>query len=138
MRVLVLDQSQILPWIVRHDLEALPDLEVEAVHSLREAEAILFNHPPDAAVVSVPPAQLDWRKFQHLCAKHDPPIPVLYESCVHAGAGDAGLEPLEGYACFLPKPAPSAVLHAALVRLLAEARRPSGRRPPDLLPAVGH
>jgi len=123
VRLLVLDQSQILPWIVRHDLATEPGLEVEAVASFRDAEEILRQRPPDAAVVSLPPAHLDWHEFQHLCASATPPVPVLYESCVYAGAGELGIEPIEGYASFVPKPASGAVLRGALTRLLTEARR---------------
>jgi len=139
VRLLVLDQSKLLPWIVQHDLAAEPGLEVEAVACLHEAEEIVRRRPPDAAVVSLPPAHLDWREFQHLCAVAEPPVPVLYESCVHAGARDAGLEPIEGFALFLPKPAPSVELHQALLRLVAEARRlHGGERPSSGVPLAAH
>lgn len=123
MRLLVLDQSHILPWIVQHELAAEPDIEIEALTCFREAEAILRQRPPDAAVVSLPPAHLDWHEFQQLCATRTPPVPVLYESCVHSAAREAGLDPRQGCAWFLPKPAPAAALHQALAELLAEARR---------------
>jgi len=122
VRLLVLDQSCLLPWVVRH--EAPVGVEVEAVLSLDAAERILEQRPPDAAVVSVPPGNLPWRSFQRLCASRRPPVPVLYESCVHSDPRDAGLDPNDGYVDFLPKPAPRADLRAALLRLLIAARRP--------------
>ena len=146
MRLLVLDQSRILPWIVEHGLAAEPDIDVEAVACLREAEEILRCRPPGAAVVSVPPAQLDWRKFQHLCALCTPPVPVLYELCAHADPCEIGLcrceggcEPIEGFAIFIAKPAPSFALRDALVRLVAEARRLRGAvRQNATTPCVEH
>ncbi len=87
MRLLVVDQSLILQWLVRHEF---PDgLEIASAQSLAEAEALLAAdapNAPDAAVVSLPPARLPWREFQHRCAAHVPPIPVLYESCIDADA----------------------------------------------------
>lgn len=117
----MLDQSCLLPWVIRH--EAPVGVEVEAVLSLDAAERILEQRPPDAAVVSVPPAKLPWRSFQRLCASRRPPVPVLYESCVHANPRDVGLDPNDGYLDFLPKPAPRAELRLALHRLLEAARR---------------
>lgn len=132
MRLLVLDQSRILPWLVRHELPS--EVEVEAVFSFEEAERALREEPLDAAVVSLPPAHLPWHSFQHLCASRQPPVPVLYESCVFDCACEAGLEPGDGYVEFLPKPAPRAELRAALARLLAEADR--ARAPQPLAPTA--
>ncbi|MFN7943451.1 MAG: hypothetical protein U0X73_17800 [Thermoanaerobaculia bacterium] len=113
----MLDPSGLLPWVVRH--EAPPGVEVEAVSSFEAAEQIVSDRPPDAAVVSVPPARLPWRSFQRLCASCHPAVPVLYESCIHASASEAGLDPADGYAAFLPKPAPRQRLRLALEELLA-------------------
>jgi hypothetical protein len=123
VRLLVIDQSGILPWLVER---AAPGVEVEAVTCLEQAERVLRHHPPDAAVVSMPPATLPWRDFQHLCATLEPPVPVLYESCVHDDAAGVGIDPAEGTALFLRKPAPRGALRGALRGLLeiAAARRP--------------
>lgn len=120
MRLLVLDHCRLLPWLARHELAH--EVEIEAVADFETAERRLLEDPPDAALVSVPPAELPWRRFQHLCATRTPPVPVLYESCLHASAASAGLDPGDGYAAFLPKPAPRAELVAALRALLAAAR----------------
>ena len=121
MRLLVLDSSGLLAWVVRH---AAPEgVEVEVAANLEAAERMLAEYAPDAAVVSLPPAQLPWRCFQHHCALSRPPVPVLYESCVHASAAEAGLDPADGYAEFLPKPVAPERLRSALAELLAEARR---------------
>ena len=121
MRLLVLDQSQLLPWLVGYEFPA--GLEIQSVRSLREAERVITTTPPDAALVSLPPACLPWREFQHLCASRQPPIPVLYESCLAADGSALGLEPGDGYAAILRKPASRNELHAALSALLAEAER---------------
>jgi DNA-binding NtrC family response regulator len=120
MRVLVVDPSRILTWMVRHDLGVAA--EVVEANSFEEAERLVRDDPPDAAVVSLPPARLPWREFQHLCARQDPPVPVLYESCLHSNLDEAGLEPTEGYAALLRKPAPAAELRVALAELLSASR----------------
>ena len=128
MRLLVVDQSLVLQWLVRHEF---PDgLEIASAQSLQEAETLLAAEgceAPDAAVVSLPPARLPWREFKHRCATHAPPIPVLYESCIDADADALGLEPGEGYAAFLRKPAARCELRSALEALLAASR--DGRAP---------
>ena len=121
MRLLVVDQSLILQGLVRHEF---PDgLEIASAQDLHEAEELLAAEPPDAAVVSLPPARLPWREFQHRCASHEPPIPVLYESCIDADAKDLDLAPGDGYAAFLRKPAARTELRSALEALLAASQR---------------
>ena len=115
LRLLVLDPSGILAWLVEH--AAPVGVDVEGVTTLQEAERVVREQPPDAAVVSVPPGALPWRQFQHLCAIHR--VPVLYESCVHRNAGDVGIDPADGTALFLGKPAPRGALRDALEQLLA-------------------
>ena len=112
---------------MRHETPA--EVEVEEASTLDEAERRVRESPPDAAVVSLPPAHLPWRSFQHLCASRKPPVPVLYESCVHTCAADAGLDPADGYAAFLPKPAHPAELRGALADLVATAQRAGRDRP---------
>ena len=120
MRLLVLDQSLILQWLVRHEF---PDgLEIASAQNLHEAEVLLAADPPDAAVVSLPRARLPWPAFQHRCATHVPPIPVLYASCVPTDARAMGLDLADGYAAFLRKPAARAELRSALEALLAACR----------------
>lgn len=121
MRVLVVDESRMMPWLVAR-LGGV-QIQVEAVDSFPAALAAVRGDGIDAAVVSLTPARLPWREFQRACASHDPPVPVLYESCVAASPGELGLEPLEGRALFLRKPAPLPVLAGALAALLAERSR---------------
>jgi len=121
LRLLVLDQSRILPWRVGREVPA--DVVLLPVAGVRQAERVLVDEPPDAAVVSLSPARIDWRSFQHLCATRCPPVPVLYESCLHRGAEELGLDSADGYAAFLSKPAPQSELRRALGELLDEARR---------------
>ena len=104
---------------------------VEGIDGFETALARVRESRPDVMVVSLTPAHLPWHELQHACASQSPPVPVLYESCVAAGAEELGLVPLEGRAEFLPKPAPSSVLGAVLRRLLSE----NGRSQAAPLPA---
>lgn len=121
VRLLVLDQCRILP--LRIGREIPPGVEIVAASGVREAERLIRVDAPDAAVVSLTPASVDWPAFQRLCSRHHPPIPVLYESCVYSAAAEIGLRESDGYAAFLPKPSPAADLRLALLRLLEEAER---------------
>ncbi len=94
VRLLVLDQSLILQWLVRHEF---PDgLEILSAQDLHEAEQILAREPP---VPSTPPSSVSRRRscpgasFQHRCATHAPPIPVLYETCLDVDAAPSGSTP---------------------------------------------
>lgn len=120
MRLLVIDESRVLPWVVEH--LAPPGVAVAVALDFDEAEQVIREHRTDAVVVSVPPAQLPWREFQHLCASQRPPVPVLYESCLLAAAAEFGIDAADGYAAFLEKPAPRERLQAELARLLEKAR----------------
>jgi len=119
LRLLVVDSNQLLGWQLRHELP--PEIELEVVGDFSAAERHLREAAPDAAVVSLPPAELPWRLFQRLCAAHRPPVPVLYESCLFASAEAAGLDSEDGYAAFLPKPATRSALSRALAELLSAA-----------------
>jgi DNA-binding response OmpR family regulator len=128
LRLLVVDSNQLLGWQLRHELP--PGVELDVVADLGEAERRLRDDPPDAAVVSLPPAELPWREFQHLCATRTPPVPVLYESCVFRCSTAAGLDERDGYAAFLAKPASRRELARELDLLLSAAS--AGRAPHKL------
>jgi len=119
LRLLVVDSNQLLGFQLRHELP--PEIELEVVGDFSAAERRLRETPPDAAVVSLPPAELPWRDFQRLCAARRPPVPVLYESCLFGNAQAAGLGSADGYAAFLPKPATRSALSRALAELLSAA-----------------
>lgn len=123
MRVLVLDEGRLLPWLVARALG--PGTEVEGVDAFERALARIRESRPDVVVVSLTHAHLPWRDLQHLCATQRPAIPVLYESCVAAGPEELGLAPLEGRADFLLKPVPSSELSGALRRLAGACRTPN-------------
>lgn len=129
MRLLVLDDSPLLSWLIRHELAG--EAEVEVVGDFECAERRLIERPPAAVVVNLPPAELPWRRFQHLCATRRPPVPVLYESCLFGTANGVGIDPADGYAAFLPKPATRAELGAALRDLLDHAAAPEGAEGPE-------
>ena len=52
------------------------------------------------------------------CQAQKPPIPALFESCVHGSADEAGLGPLNHSAAFLQKPYPLKELRAQIDRLV--------------------
>lgn len=127
MRILVLDGSRVLLALVRR---LAPDgAEVESAATFDDALKRLALRPPDALIVDLTPSDLPWEELQRLCQKHRPPIPVLYESCVHRSPLDAGLEALNGTGHFLEKPYPLAALRREIERLVDTAA--SYARPQD-------
>lgn len=119
MRLLVLDESRILAWLVER--LAPPGTEVVGLVRFEEACRALAENPPDAAIVSMTRARLPWREFQKRCASLKPPVPVLFESSVFLSAEEAGLEAETCHTHFLPKPAPIADFEAAVAGLLDAA-----------------
>lgn len=115
LRVLILDGSRILVSLVRR--LAPGPVELEEVAAFDEALARLRDDPPDALIVNVSPADLPWRQLKALCEDHTPKIPVLFESCVHESAIDAGIGDLNHSAAFLSKPYGLEQLRAELKRL---------------------
>ena len=120
MRLLVVDESPLLPWTVERLSPA--GTEVASARSLEAARRLLVVAPPDAVVVSVPPATLPWSEFQQLCASRQPPVPVLYLSCLFGSTAEAGFDGAAGRPEFLRKPVERADFEAALGRLIDEAR----------------
>jgi hypothetical protein len=118
VRLLIVDSNPLLAHVIRHEL---PEAELLTVPDFAAAEACLCADAPEAAIVSLPPADVPWRDFQRLCASHRPPVPVLYESCLYPSADAAGLGPADGYAAFLSKPAGRTELRRALEELLGAA-----------------
>ena len=121
MRLLVLDECQILAWMVER--LSPPGTEVVGLTSFDEARRSLLENPPDAAVVSLTSAHLPWRELSKLCVDLRPQVPVLYESCIFSSAEEAGVEASSGDARFLKTPASRADLKNALTGLLDEARK---------------
>ena len=71
MRVLVLDESKLLMWMVA--VLCPPGTEILARASFEEARRAILESPLDAAVVSMTPARVPWRELQALCAEIDWP-----------------------------------------------------------------
>ena len=115
MRVLVLEDGQVMAWVVGH--LSPPGTEILTFDWFGDAGRMIERDPPDAVVVSLTAAHLPWREFQRLCASRTPPVPVLYASAEFANAAEAGLEPVEGYADVMRQPASKPEIEAALKRL---------------------
>lgn len=116
MHLLVLDGSQVLLSLVRRLAPA--EVEVESAATFDEALKRLALRPPQALIVDLTPSDLPWGELQRLCQKHDPPIPVLYESCVHRNPLEAGLGALNGSGHFLEKPYSLSDLRREIERLV--------------------
>lgn len=125
MRLLLLDDSRVLPWLVRRMVP--PGVQVQVTHSFSDALRRISEDPPEAIMVNLPLAKLPWRRFHEMCTGHQPPIPVLYESCTHSGVAEAGVSFQEGYADFLPSPWTAALLRSRIASLIDAADR--ARRP---------
>ena len=123
MELLVLDGSLVLPSLVRR--LAPPGVDVESASSFDEARQRLRRRPPQALIVNLTPAELPWQEIQAFCQEHSPPIPVLYESCVHHSPDEAGLTALNGSGRFIEKPYSVDELRAEILRLMAAAGGPA-------------
>ena len=125
MRLLILDGSRVLRQVVERLVSS--DVEIECAGTFAEAYRVLRAQPPDAVIATLGPSELPWPELQRHCFQHQPPIPVLFESCVFHDAADAGLDDLGGLGVFLTKPYHAAELKAAIDRMLriASRQRPS-------------
>lgn len=119
MHLLVLDGSRVLPSLVRR--LAPPEVDVQSAATFAEARLRLEQCPPQAMIVNLTPAELPWQELQSLCQGHSPPIPVLYESCVHHSPGEAGLASLNHSGRFLEKPYSLEALRSEIQRLIEDA-----------------
>ncbi len=118
MRLLVVDGSRLLVSLVRRLVRE--PIDVEVADSFEEALAVLMRDPPDALIVNVTPADHPWGELKAVCQRHEPKIPVIFESCVYQTPLEAGLGNLNHSAAFLPKPYELEALRGELARLLAE------------------
>ena len=119
MRLLVLSGSRVLPTVIARLVPK--GVEVEEAHSLADASRRLREHPPEALIVNVRPSSAPWEELRDLCEHHDPPIPVLYESCVFHDPAEAGLGRLSRCGHFLEKPYTIAQLRREVEWLVREA-----------------
>jgi DNA-binding response OmpR family regulator len=129
LRLLVLDGSRVLRQVVERLVSS--EVEVESADTFDEAYDVLCGRPPDAAIVTLGPSELPWRKIQRCCFEHQPPIPVLFESCVFHDAEEAGLDDLDDLGAFLTKPYHTAELKGAIDGILRIAERTRPSAPPS-------
>ena len=120
MRLLVLSGSHVLSAVIAR---LVPEgVEVEEARTLADASRRLREHPPEALIVNLRPASAPWEELRDLCERHDPPIPVLYESCVFHDPAEAGLGTLSSCGHFLEKPYTIKQLRAEVEWLVREAK----------------
>lgn len=81
-----------------------PELEIETADSFDEARQALCTHPPQGLIVNLTPSPLPWGDLLQSCREQDPPIPVLFESCVYRSPQEAGIDGLCELGSFLAKP----------------------------------
>ena len=120
MRLLVLNESPVLVSVVKR--LAPPGVVVETVDSFDAAWDLLNRQTPDALIANVGPNELPWDTVRTYCQVHEPPIPVLFESCVHSTPQEAGLGQLGNGAAFIHKPYPLEDLKVQIDRLVRTAR----------------
>lgn len=85
-RLLVVDGSELLAWRVAK--VAPPGVEIERATTFAEAEKLLAESPPDAALFNLAPCHSDWRRLLNECTGNGRLIPFLciaaldhYELC---------------------------------------------------------
>lgn len=128
MRLLVLDESQVLVSVVKRVVPA--GVEVETAGTFEAAWQVLRQRTPDAVIANLGPSDLPWDSMRAYCQQHVPKIPVLFESCVHRSPTEAGLGPLNHNAVFIRKPYPLEELKTQIDRLVREALEMQGEPDP--------
>lgn len=85
-RILVVDGSELLAWRVAK--VAPPGVEVERATTFAQAEQMLAESPPDAALFNLVPCHTNWRRLLDECTGNGRLIPFLcivaldhYEVC---------------------------------------------------------
>lgn len=78
-RILVVDRSLLLAWMVAKVVP--PGVKVERASTFDQAERMLTENPPDAAVLHLAPSHQNWRRLLDLCIGNGRLIPFL---CVAA------------------------------------------------------
>jgi DNA-binding response OmpR family regulator len=116
VRILVLDGSQLMGWLV--DSLAPGSVAVHRAASFDEARWALEKDPPDVAIFNMAPANLPWHELRDLCRVSEPEIPFLCVSTVEETSAD-----LEG--CQDDRavviPIPNSELQDRIGRLINEA-----------------
>lgn len=85
-RILVVDGSELLAWRVAK--VAPPGVEVERATTFAQAQKMLAESPPDAALFNLTPCHSNWRRLLDECTGNRQLIPFLcivdldqYEAC---------------------------------------------------------
>jgi DNA-binding NtrC family response regulator len=118
-RLLLVDGSDLMEWIVAHLIPR--NVEVVRVGSFAEADRLLRNQPPDAAIFNIAPRHLDWRALLERCLHHEPAIPFLCCSAIEPDEERDGRLPCRPEDHFT-KSIPQDEFRELLTRLCAESR----------------
>ena len=120
IRVLVVDGSQLMGWLV--DSLTPESVDVRQTTCFAEAKDLLITDSPDAAIFNIGPSDLPWGDLHAICDSHDPRIPYLCCSAVE----DLPAEKLDMYCAdnrVLIKPIPMMELREHVLGLAEEARK---------------
>lgn len=75
-RVLVVDGSELMGWLVQHLVPR--HVEVVRAATFSEANSVLSHDPPGAAIFNITPSNLNWQQLVEICCRQDPPVPFLF------------------------------------------------------------
>lgn len=122
-RLLVVDGSALTAWLVSRIAPC--DVEVIRADSFAQAERILDENAPAAAIFNVTPSSEEWRGLIERCNQHVPPIPFLCTSALdEPELGELGI------ACrpadLVGKSLPVRLLREKVETLIARARATAG------------
>jgi hypothetical protein len=126
VRILVLDGSQLMGWLV--DSLAPASAAVHRSASFDEARWVLEHDPPDIAIFNITPADLPWHELRDLCRSSDPEIPHLCVSTVEDAGANHDIWQDERS---VVKPIPNAELQDRIGRLISDAFKPDPDRDVD-------
>ncbi len=118
-RLLVVDRSELLAWRVAK--VAPPGVDVERATTFAQAEQMLAESPPDAALFNLAPCHTNWRRLLDECTGNGRLIPFL---CI------AALDHYEDCCCtvpcraedLIPKGLPSGEFGVMIANLIKECR----------------
>ena len=127
-RLLLIDGSDLMEWLVARLVPF--NVEIVRAASFSEADRLLRDQPPDAAIFNLTPRHLDWRALLSHCLRHEPAIPFLCCSAIENDLERDGPLPCRPRDHFT-KSISKEEFRALLERLFAESRAGGDKRRMD-------